>query len=111
MISTKPGLTNGCFSIPGNRDSDSNVTEESDLDEDFDFCDLEIQRTRANDIPVQSGVVGVTVAKPSGTAGVCVAVIGNNNVIKAWTISGATIDCLVLHFGFQRKSLRRDYRG
>jgi hypothetical protein len=61
--------------------------------EDFNFFDLEIQRTWENEIVVQSGVVGVTDAKGSETVGVCVAVMGNINVTttKAWTPSGLTI--------------------
>jgi hypothetical protein len=79
--------------------------------EDFDFFDLEIVRTRENDILFQSGVVGVTSAKLSVTVGVCVAIVENTDVTttpEAWTESGNTPDCLVLPFDLQRKSLRRD---
>jgi hypothetical protein len=56
---------------------------------------LEIPRTREKRvltwISVQSGVVGVTVAKEfSVTVGVLVAVIGNTNVTKVWTPVGIT---------------------
>jgi hypothetical protein len=69
--------------------------------EDLDFLDLEILRTRENDLPVQSGVVGVKVAKGSETE-VCVGVIGNTNatIPKDWTLFGITRECLVLLFGF-----------
>jgi hypothetical protein len=71
----------------------------SDL-EDLAFLDSEIPRTCENDQPVQSGVVGVSDAEDSETAGVCVAVIGNGNVTrtntKAWAISGITPDCPLL---------------
>jgi hypothetical protein len=44
---------------------------------------LEKLRTREKRFPVQSGVVGVNIAKAiSVTALVCVAVIGNTNVTK-----------------------------
>jgi hypothetical protein len=101
----------------------------SDL-EDLDFLDLETLPTRENDLLVQSGVVGVSAAKPSVTVGVCVAVIENSNVTsnskpyvafgittdcdqpitttKTWTAFGITPDCPVLLFGLQRKSPRRD---
>jgi hypothetical protein len=79
----------------------------SDL-EDLDFLDLEIPRTCENE-RAESGVVGVSVAKGSATAGVCVAVIENSNVIpKEWTRFGITPDCPLLGFGLQRKSPRRD---
>jgi hypothetical protein len=51
--------------------------------EDFDFLHLELARTGENRLPVQSGVVGVSVAKGSPTAGGCVAVIENANVPSA----------------------------
>jgi hypothetical protein len=76
--------------------------------ENFDFFNLEIARTRENRLPAQSGVVGVSVAKGSVTADVCVAVIGNNHATKVWTASGTTKDCLVFVCGNQRKSARRD---
>jgi hypothetical protein len=61
--------------------------------EDFDFLHLEIARTHENRPPLQSGVVGVSGVKGSVTAGACVAVIGNINVIpKGWTSSGITPD-------------------
>jgi hypothetical protein len=54
--------------------------------EDLDFPDLELPQTRQHDFPVQSGVVGGSRAKGSGTDGVCVAVVGNTDVTpKAWT--------------------------
>jgi hypothetical protein len=77
--------------------------------ENFNFLHLKIPRTREKRFPAQSGVVGVSLAKViSETVGVCVAVIGNNNVKKAWTVVGTTNDCPVLLFGLQRKSLCRD---
>jgi hypothetical protein len=64
---------------------------------------LELWRTREKRVPIQSGVVGLTAAKLSPTVAVCVAVIGNMNVIKAWTaVFGQTKDCPVLLFGLQR---------
>jgi hypothetical protein len=52
--------------------------------EHFNFLDLEKLRTREKRCPVQSGVVGVTVAKAvSETLAVCVAVVVNINVLKA----------------------------
>jgi hypothetical protein len=69
--------------------------------ENFNFFDLEILRTRENDVIVQAGVVRLSVAKESGTEGVCVALIGNNNVrrrtTKVWTGFEITIDCLPFH--------------
>jgi hypothetical protein len=74
--------------------------------EDFDFFDLEIRRTREKCLPIQSGVVGVIVAKePSETIGVCVAVILNCNATrKRESNSRSATDCQLLLFGFQRKS-------
>jgi hypothetical protein len=76
---------------------------------DFDFFDLERLRTREKRALVQSGVVGVSLAKArTATAGVCVAVIANINVTriitKAWTTSGITIDCPPLLFSLECKS-------
>jgi hypothetical protein len=90
-----------------------NNTLDGFLGGDFEHLDLlhsELLQTHENGAPVQSGIVGVIVAKPSPTTGVCVAVIANINVTitKAWTLTGITIDCPVLHFGLQRKSPRRD---
>jgi hypothetical protein len=48
--------------------------------ENANFIHLEIPRTREGRAPVQSGVVGVSVAKGSETAGVCVTVTENTNV-------------------------------
>jgi hypothetical protein len=48
--------------------------------EDGDFLHAETIRTRENRLPVQSGVVGVSVAKESVTVGFCVAVLENTNV-------------------------------
>jgi hypothetical protein len=62
---------------------------------------------RANSEPVQAGVVPVRAAKVTGTAGVCVAVIININVRKAWTPQAITKDCFILPFGLQRKLRRR----
>jgi hypothetical protein len=76
--------------------------------EDFDFLHCEIVRTRENSHAVQVGVVRVRVVKRTVTVGVCVAVIGNTNVTKAWTPLGATPDCFVLPFGHQRKFPRRE---
>jgi hypothetical protein len=69
---------------------------------------LEKQRTRENRVPVQFGVVGVTVANVSPTVGVCVAVIVNTNASQSWASMGRRIDCVVSYDGFQCKSLRRD---
>jgi hypothetical protein len=56
--------------------------------------------TREKRLPVQSGAVGITVAKAaSGTGDICVAVIANPNVPKVWTADGNTKDCLILPFG------------
>jgi hypothetical protein len=53
--------------------------------------------------------VGVSVAKvESVTLGVCVAVLGNKDVIKPWTKSAITIDCPVRLFGVHCKPPRRD---
>jgi hypothetical protein len=77
--------------------------------EHFNFLHLEPRRTCERNRPIQSGVFGVTAAKgPSLTEGVCVAIIGNTNVPKVWTVEEITIDCHVLLFGLQRKSPRRD---
>jgi hypothetical protein len=65
-------------------------------------------RTRENSAPAQAGVVRVSVAKFTPTAGFCAAVIGNTNVTKLWTPRGITIDCSVLRVGLQRKSPRRE---
>jgi hypothetical protein len=80
--------------------------------ENFNFFHLEMIQTRENDVPIQSSVIGVSAAKGSVTETVCMAVIGNNHVprriTKVWTMSGITNDCLVLHFGLQRKCPRRN---
>jgi hypothetical protein len=80
----------------------------SDL-EDLDFFDLEILRTRENDVSVQSGLVDVRDAKVSFIAGVPVAIIANNHVTsKDWTPFGITLVCVLLLLGPQRKPPRRD---
>jgi hypothetical protein len=76
--------------------------------EDFDFFNLEIPPTREKDNLIQSGVIRVSDAKASATVNICVAVIGNSNVIKVWTSFGITNDCPILHFVLQRKSPRPD---
>jgi hypothetical protein len=77
--------------------------------ENFNFLHLEMRRTREKRFPVQSGVVGVVLAKAvSVTIGGCAAVIPNTNVTKVWTAFGITIDCVVPFFGLQRKSPRRE---
>jgi hypothetical protein len=76
--------------------------------EDFNFFDFDFLRTRENDVPGQSGVVGVNGAQVTPTAGACVSVIVNNNVLNVWTEFGITNDCPALLVGSQRKSPRRD---
>jgi hypothetical protein len=48
---------------------------------------------------------------PIVTVGVCVAVLGDRNVTKGWTVHGTTIDCPVLLFSFSCKSLWLDVLG
>jgi hypothetical protein len=70
---------------------------------------VEILRTRENDMRLQSGVVGLMIAKENVALGACFAVIGNSNpTTKPWTVSGITTDGVLLLFSHQRKSRRRD---
>jgi hypothetical protein len=48
----------------------------------YDFLHSEMVRTRENSFRVQAGVVRVTGDKVTVTAGVCVAAIGDPNVIR-----------------------------
>jgi hypothetical protein len=77
--------------------------------EDLNFFNLEIFQTRENDHIVQFGVVGVSIVKVNVTAGICIAVIVNMNVIpKVRTPFEIIKDCPVLFFGRQGKSPRWD---